>query len=147
MERDYFIYKSRCEIVIVTDEIAPDAITDELGVTPTRSFRKGEQSVSKHSGSIIVRPHNLWAARSVPTERPDESIGGHLDFFRSYFSSSIELLRGYKENDLFDVTFWVWMETDDVGVGLELDEKEIAFIHSLSNSVHLTVICNGAEQD
>lgn len=50
MEKDNFIYKTHCELAIVSHEISPDFITEELNIVPERTFRKGEQSISKHSG-------------------------------------------------------------------------------------------------
>ncbi|MFT3946513.1 MAG: DUF4279 domain-containing protein [Agriterribacter sp.] len=145
MKGDYFIFKTHCELVIVSNEISLNYITDNLGVIPTRFFQKGEQSVSKHSGSIIIKPHNLWAFKSVPTELKEESISHHIEYFKSIFSTKIDVLKKYKEDNRFDVTFWVWFETDNAGIGFGLQEDELDFLNKISNRVTFSVICNKNE--
>ncbi|MGJ1409068.1 DUF4279 domain-containing protein [Sphingobacterium thalpophilum] len=147
MKGDYFIYKTYCELVIVSNEISPNYITDNLGVVPTRSFQKGERSVSKHSGSTIIKPHNLWASKSVTTELEEESISQHIDYFRSIFFSKIDLLKKYKEDNRFDVTFWVWIETDNAGIGLGLNEDELDFLNKITNRMSFSITCNRIEEE
>lgn len=147
MKGDSFIYKIHCELGIVSNIISPDYITDELDVVPTRSFRKGEQSFSKHSGSIITKPHNLWAFKSESTELEEENISYHIDYFRQIFSSKIDVLKRYKEEVCFEVNFWVYVETDNAGIGLDLNEEELDFLNMISNRIHFSVICNNEIED
>lgn len=133
MENDYFTYKSHCELTIVSDEISPESITEELGVLPTRAFKKGDQSVSKHSGSIVSKPYNLWALISNVYTSKEEDISCHMDFFKSVLSEKLNILEKYKCGPLYEVTFSIWVETDNAGIGLDLDEKQMAFLSSISN--------------
>lgn len=140
MERDNFIYKTHCELAIVSDKISPDFITEELNIVPEISFKKGDQTVSKHSGSIITKPHNAWALKSKSSELEDETISHHIEHFKSTLISKIEVLKKYKEDARFEVTFWIWIETDNAGIGLDLSENEIAFLNSFSNRVHFSLL-------
>lgn len=140
MERDNFIYRTHCELAIVSQEISPEFITEDLNIVPERTFRKGEQSVSKHSGSIINKPHNLWALKSKNSELEEETISHHIEYFKSTFSSKIEVLKKYKDDIRFEVTFWIWVETDNAGIGLDLNQNEIAFLNSISNRIHFSLI-------
>lgn len=140
MERDNFVYKTHCELAIVSNEINPDFITKELNILPDRSFKKGEQSVSKYSGSIITKPHNLWAIKSKSTELEEETISHHIDYFKSTFLSKIEILKKFKEDTRFEITFCIWIETDNAGIGIDLNESEITFLNSISNRVHFSLL-------
>jgi len=140
MENDKFLFKTFCELAIVSDEVDPDAITEELNIFPDRSFRKGEQYVSKHSGSIGTKFQNLWALTSKTTELEEETISHHIEYFKSIFSSKMSSLKKHKEDSRFVVTFWIWIESDFAGIGLDLTDNELDFISSLSNSVHFSVI-------
>lgn len=147
MQTDYFIYKTHCELVIVSDEVSPDDITHDLGVIPTRFFTKGEQAVSKYSDSIMIKPHNLWALQSTPTVLKKEKISHHVEYLKSVFLDKINLLKKYKEDKRLDVTFWIWIETDDAGIGFSLQEHELEFINTVSNRVTFSVISNTQSQE
>jgi len=38
MQSDNFMYKTHCELAIVSDVISPDLISKELNIIPERSF-------------------------------------------------------------------------------------------------------------
>ncbi|MBL0051181.1 MAG: DUF4279 domain-containing protein [Bacteroidetes bacterium] len=116
--------QTHCELAIVSDEISPDFLTGELHIVPERTFRKGEQFVSKHSGSIITKPHNLWAIKSKPSELEEETISHHIEYFKSVFSTKIGILKKIKEDTRFEITFWIWIETDNAGIGFVLKRKQ-----------------------
>ena len=40
MEKDCFLNRVYCELVIVSDTLNPDQLTNELGVSPSRSFTR-----------------------------------------------------------------------------------------------------------
>ncbi len=145
MERDNFIYKTHINFSIVSHEIDPDSITKELNIVPERTFKKGEQTVSKHSGSIITNPHNLWSIGSKSSELEEETISHHIEYFKSIFLSKAEVLKKLKEDARFEVSFWVWIETDNAGIGLDLDEAEMSFLNSISNRVHFSLIAKAED--
>lgn len=145
MNKNSFYFKSECELIIVSNEIKPNFITNEIGIEPTRSFIKGEKSVSKASGSIIVKPHNLWALKSNPTKLYDETIQHHVEYFRLVLSSKINFLNMYKQDPLFDVVFWFFVTTDNGGIGLDFNSIDLEFLNSISNRLHFSLICNVVE--
>jgi hypothetical protein len=140
MERDNFIYKTHCELVIISDEIDPDYISKELSVVPGRFFFKGEQTLSRHSGSLIIKPHNLWALTSLHTELEVETISHHIKYLQSVFLLKTDVLKKYKEDTRFEITIWVWIETDNAGIGFDLNEIEMSFLNSISNRVYFSLI-------
>jgi hypothetical protein len=140
MENENFIYKSYCELAIVSNAISPELITEELGVLPSRTFRKGDQSVSKHSGSIIIKPHNLWALKSNIYQSEEETINYHIDFFRSALKEKLNILMKYKNDTCYDISFCIWIETDNSGIGLNLEENQMAFLNNISNRIRMVFI-------
>lgn len=140
MERDYFVYKTHCELEIISDEVNPDLITDELNISPIRSFKKGEITTSKHSTRTGRKPHNLWAIKSESFDTEEESISQHIEYFKSILLPRIDILKKYKEDPRFEISFWIWIETDNAGIGIELNEDEISFLNSFSNRIHFSFI-------
>lgn len=135
-----FIYTTQCELAIVSDEFDPDLITKELNIEPTRSFKKGEQSISKHSGSIITKPHNLWALKSKSLKSEEETIKPHIDYLKSLLQPKLEVLKRYKRDSRFEVSIWIWLETNNLGIGLDLDEEQLDFLGAISNRMHFSLI-------
>jgi hypothetical protein len=135
-----FIYTTQCELAIISDEFDPDLITQELNIEPSRSFKKDDQSVSKHSGSIITKPHNLWALKSKSFESEEETIKPHIDYLRSVLQPKLDVLKRYKGDSRFAVSIWIWLETNNSGIGLELDEDQLDFLGAISNSIHFSLI-------
>gem|GEM_PF-4937366 len=82
----------------ISHEIDSESITKELSIVPEKSLKKGEQTVSKHSGSIITNPHNLWSIRSKSSELEEETISHHIEYFKSIFLLKAEVLKKFKED-------------------------------------------------
>ncbi len=142
MERDYFLNKSYCQFGITSDIVSPDHISQKLGLLPDRSFKKGETSISKHSGSIITKPHNLWSISSKTIISEEESISPHLKYLKSRLEGKSEVLKKLKDDTKFELSFWVWIETDNAGIGLDLSEEEMSFLTDCSNRVHFSFLTN-----
>ena len=140
MEKDCPTFKTHIEFAITSHEIDLDTISDELGMLPDRSFRKGDLVTSKHSPRVGREPYSLWALKSEPSELEEETIGHHIEFLKSILLPKIDILKRYKEDDRFSVSFWIWIETDDSGIGLELNESEMSFLNSISNWVHFSLL-------
>jgi uncharacterized protein DUF4279 len=142
MERDNFIYKSHCQFGIISDTVSPDEISKLLEITPDKSFKKGEKSISKHSGSVVTKPHNLWSIKSKPSELEKETISHHIEYFISILSPKKKIINKYKEDFRFDVGFWIRIETDNSGIGFDISEKEMSFLNGYSNNIHFSFITN-----
>lgn len=140
MKKDYFSNKIYCELAIVSDTFSPEQLTEMLSINPHRSFSKGDTYKSKHSGSLITRPHNLWAVRTKETISVEQDITSHILQLKSILDSSINRLKELKKNDDAELTLTLWFETEDAGIGVDIFDTEISFIHDITNRVHLSVI-------
>lgn len=140
MKNKNFIYKTYCELAIVSDQINPELITKELGVLPNRVFKKGDQSISKYSGSVIVKPHNLWALRSEIFQSELETIDEHIDYFKSILNEKLYILEKYKNDIRYDISFSIWIETDNSGIGLDLNKNQIIFLENISNRIRFVFV-------
>ena len=142
MEEDFFPNKIYCELAIVSDTIAPEQLTRNLNVLPDRFFSKGDTFKSKHSGSVVTRPYNLWAVSSDVTISDKQDVGQHILYLKSLFGDSFDKLTKLKEDDRLELTLWFWLETEDAGAGFDIAEYEMAFVCSIANKVSFSVISN-----
>ncbi len=142
MNENCFSYRTHCELIILSDEFSPAYISEGLGIDPSRSFKKGDETISNKSGSIVRKPYNLWALSSNPTDLREETISHHINHLKSTFSLKIDALMKYKENPSFEVSLWVWIETDNVGIGLDLNNTDLDFINCVTNRVHVSFLSN-----
>ncbi len=143
-----FVYKSYCEFVITSDLISPEKLTSKLKIEPNRFFKKGDKKISKHSGSIIERTHNLWAIKSEVTISAEESISNHIMNLRSRLEDQGDVMKDFKNNPDVELTFWIWVETDNSGVGIDLTEKETGFLNDYYfNTVHFSFLTNEMEME
>ena len=140
MERNCFIYKTRVSFIITSPDIDLDTISGELGIFPDRSFRKGDLVTSKHSPRVGREPYSLWAIQSQTYESEDGVISHHIEYLKSILLPKIDVLKRYKEDARFGVAFRIWIQTNDSAIGLDLAESEIAFMNSVSNSIHFSLL-------
>ncbi|MGZ5221618.1 MAG: DUF4279 domain-containing protein [Flavisolibacter sp.] len=130
---------SFCEFIITSDNESPDEISDILKVTPTRSFSKGETYKSPSSGSIITRPHNLWAINTKHI-LVNPKIDRHISHLRKSLESKIHLIKDLKSNLKCDLTFWVWITSPDSVISFDIGVKNTRFIGLLSAPLRFTII-------
>jgi len=142
MEKEWFMNKISCEFVIVSDTISPGQLTNDLSVNPHRAFSKGDTHKSKHSGSLITRPHNLWAVSSKAIISEEQDITSHILQLKSHFEGSIDKLKELKKDDKAELTLWLWFETEDAGIGIDILEPELSFINCITNRIHFSVIAD-----
>lgn len=141
MEKDAFLNKSYCEFIIISEVISPDIFTKELNIQPSRSFCKGDKITSKYSNSTGKTQHNLWALQSEILISEEEDILSHINYFKNIIEEKIDIFRSYKADPKIEITFWIWIETEDAGIGLELFEQEVNFLNDVTNRIHLSFIC------
>jgi len=142
MKKDYFVNKLYCEFTIVSDEIEPEEISHILGISPDRFFVKGETSLSRNSGSVIKKPHNLWSISSSAIISEEVNISSHLEHLKLKLIKKIKVLKRLKSDVKYELSFWVWLETDNSGIGLDISEQEMLFLTECSNRVHFSFITN-----
>jgi hypothetical protein len=142
MNSDYFINKSYCELGIVSQEVDPKTILKQLNIDPLNSYTKGDTFSSKRTGRIGKRFQNLRAIRSETIISEKLDLSSHILYFKSLLSSKMIVISEFKNNPLFEISFWIWIETDNLGIRIELSNEDISFINSISNRVHFSVITN-----
>jgi len=143
MRGDNFVFKTQISFGIKSDTIEPDVITKELNIIPSdSSFKKGDTWESKHDGTKHVRNSNIWRIETELTVLEEETVSHHIEYLKSVFLTKMDILKRYKEDNRFEVIFWIWIETDNAGIGLDLSEEELIFLNDISNRVHFSIICN-----
>lgn len=142
MNRDYFINKFYCELVIVSKEIDLNNITKVVNIEPYRAYSKRDSFKSKHLGITGKRFQNLWAIKSDTIISEDESITSHIFYFKVLLKDKMEAFYEFKNNPAYEVSFWIWVETDNAGIRFDLSSKDIDFINSISNRMPFSLITN-----
>jgi hypothetical protein len=142
MNREYFTNKSYCEFGIVSQEVAPKTISKLLNIEPFNSYAKGDTFSSKHTGRVGKRFQNLWSIRSKTIISEREDLSSHILYFKSLLSNKMNVISELKNNSIYEISFWIWIETDNAGIGIDLSSEDIAFLHSISNRVHFSIITN-----
>lgn len=142
MEKHYFSNKIYCELTIVSDTTSPEQITKMLDINSHRSFSKGDTYKSKHSGSLITRPHNLWAVSSKEAISEEQDITSHILQLKSLLDRGINGLKELKKDDNVELTLTLWFETEDAGIGIDIFESEISFILDIANRIHISVVAD-----
>ena len=142
MNGDYFINKSYCELGIVSQDVDPNVITELLNIEPINSYSKGEIFTSKHTGKVGKRFQNLWSIRSKAVISEKEDLSLHILYFKSILCDRMNVISELKTNPIYDISFWIWIETENAGIGVDLSNDDISFINSISNRVHFSIITN-----
>ena len=142
MEKDHFSNKIYCEFAIVSDTIDPDQLTKKLGISPHRFFCKEDTYKSKHSDSLITRPHNLWAVSSEKIISEEQDIKPHILQLKSLLKDCVDILKELRSDNSVELMLWFWFETEDAGIGIDIFEPEMSFIHDITNRLHFSVVAN-----
>ena len=142
MERDYFANMSYCELVITSDEVEPSLITNKIKIEPTSSYSKGEIFTSLQTGKVNMRYQNLWSLKSDSIISEKEDLTSHLLYFEKLFKDKLDVISEIKKSAFFEVSFWIWIETEDAGIGLDLQSENLSFITQISSRVHITILTN-----
>ena len=140
---DDYLFKISCEVGVTSSEISVEEITEKLGVSPHRFFRKGEEFSSRHSGTKGVRGYNLWAVSSSERIFKYENVRPAIKELRKILGGKKRerALLELKNDKRCDVSMFIRVETDDAGIGMDVLEDEIAFLN-LMNWVHITCLPN-----
>ncbi|MDQ1087524.1 DUF4279 domain-containing protein [Siphonobacter sp. SORGH_AS_1065] len=141
---DEFLTEISCEFIITSNQLSHHQITSLLNIQPTRAFNKGETSVSKHSGSILTRPHTLWAFKTevLRSEWIDPSMSQHLTLLTSIFAAKQSLLEELKDRFECERCLFIWINTEESGLGMDIKSSDLSIINSLVDHWHFTVIPN-----
>lgn len=140
MDKNFFFNKSHCELGITSQEVDPKTISKLLNIEPFSEYTKGEIFTSKQTGFVAKRFQNLWAIRSETIISEKEDLSPHILYFKSLLENKLDVLSKFKNDPLYDVSFWIWIEMDESGIGIDLSDVDLTFINSISNRVHISVV-------
>jgi hypothetical protein len=140
VDKNRFLNKIYCKFSITSELLSPEEITRYLDVSPHRSFKKGDTYKSKHSGSLVTRPHNLWGILSKETISEEQEIASHISYLRILFENKIDLLKALKDSGRVEISLWLWFQTEDAGIGIDLLEPDLVFITKIINRLHVSVV-------
>jgi hypothetical protein len=142
MNRENFLNKSFCELGIVSQEVDPGTISRLLNIEPFNSYAKGDTFSSKLTGRIGKRFQNLWSIRSKTIISEKEDLSSHILYFKSLLINKMNIISELKNSSIYVISFWIWIETDNAGIGIDLSSEDLAFLNSISNRVHFSIITN-----
>lgn len=133
------IYSCRCKLGITSKEITVEEITEQLGIYPHRCYRKGDVFYSKTTGRNGKKIYNLWevCSKSICLDSPDINVS--LDELRGIFKEKYDILQNFKKDTRCDVSIWIWIETNELAMELNIKETNLCFL-DLVNWMHLSFI-------
>ena len=131
-EREYFYNKSISYFSITSKSIPPEQITEELGIQPDRTFKKGPYK-RKNSDQIYTNMFHLWEISSKDAIHEEESVSPHIRYLKNKLKSKLDILRRYKKDPQYDLIVVIWLETEMGSMGFSFYEEELAFINSICN--------------
>jgi hypothetical protein len=140
MAKGPFSSTINCEFIITSESVLPEEITSYLGISPHRSFKRGDTHRSKYSGSLITRPHHLWAVMSKATISEEQDIKPHMLYIKPLLHDKIDLLSKLKDDARLETSFWLWFRTEEAGIGIDLFETEMVIMNKIAKRLHISVI-------
>ena len=122
-EPEYF-FRFSATLRIFGDIEDLDAITADLGVTPTHAHRRGDKPLPT---SLRVYEHDMWSySAPVPRDRPLEA---HLEALWRVVRPHAAYLRGLKERLSVDV--YCSYHTNCSTGGFEVDHRALTIFQEL----------------
>ena len=131
--REYFLHRSSCNFVVVSNTVSPEEITLELGISPTRTLKKGEKGVGKRANSAIISPHNIWEIWSGDIINEEFEAASHIEYLKEKLKNSLAAISRYRENSEVELIVSVWIESELSGTGFSLTTEEMTFINAVSD--------------
>jgi uncharacterized membrane protein YvbJ len=135
-----FSYKIHCELIITSEILTPAQISEIINIKATRSYTKGDVFKSNTSGTEGKRINNLWAVKSDEILTNEENISIHLQYFIDLLSNKTQLISDLRNAPTNDVSFWVWIESNELGISTEMSERELSFLNKIVNRLHFTIL-------
>jgi hypothetical protein len=142
MDNNCFINKSHCQLGITSQEVDSKTISKLLNIEPSSAYSKGDTFTSKHTGAVGKRFQNLWSIKSETIISEKEDLSPHILYFKTLLENKMDILSEIKSSPLYELSFWIWIETENAGIGIDISNIELSFINSISNRVHFSIITN-----
>ena len=132
-------FETHISFSIKTNDVEPSIITKELGIWPDISFIKGDSYASNFSKTIGYREWNLWTIESPWTTLDEETVSHHIKYFKEILLPHAEILKRYKQNNNFELSFFIMIRSYDAGFFLNLPEEEMSFLNKYANRTVVAV--------
>jgi hypothetical protein len=144
MIRECFRNKITCEFAIITNDLDTQTISHELNIAPHRYFNKGDSITSENSLRVGNKPYGLWAIASRVTIDEEINLLKHLKYFKKLLSNKLDIIKMLQNKYGLECIFSISIETEDAGIGFDLNELDLSFINKISNRLSLTFIAKEA---
>ncbi len=131
-ERAYRNKRIRCDFSIVSQTVLPEQITQELGIQPNRSYRKGDYKMEGRD-TIYTYPSHLWEISSVEAIHNEKNIQLHIDYVKKELENKFDILDRYKQDPRYESIISIRDETETGSVGIDLNIDDLTFIRSICN--------------
>jgi hypothetical protein len=118
---------------IAGDGVDPDIVTRDIGIEPTRAFRKGEEYVSR-GGGILSRPIGVWRFSSE-REVNSTSTEEHAKHILDKLEPRVGAIAQYMRSPEIRTVIAVWFEARDGHGGYTLKASTLSRLCRLCNDI------------
>jgi hypothetical protein len=116
------------------DDLDPAEITAAIGVSPTRSFRRGDVFISV--GIERRRPWGVWV---LETRRSSNNIDDHLEDLLLDLEPRKDVIRRINDRAGFHTLLKIWWIQTDITIGLSINGQLLSRASALVESVGVTI--------
>lgn len=134
-----------CRYEITSETIDVSTISEKIGITPYQTFSKGEKTVSKYSGSVLIKPHNLWALQSPPTISAEIELATHIQFFQNLLKDKVLEIQEFMNDPVCHCIFRIILESEDAGVSFTITEADAKQVYSYANEILFSIVFTEAQ--
>ena len=123
---------------IGSEDLDPTEISSVLGLVPTRSFRKGEEYVSK-TGRVMKHPIGMWHFSTKANK--SKSLEDHCQQLLRDLDDRTDALKSFRESGRFRISITVQWDSGGAGHGgfevsgatisrlaMQVDDLEVHFM-------------------
>jgi hypothetical protein len=115
------------------EELDPTGISSILGLVATRSFRKGEEYLSR-TGRVMKRPIGVWHFSTQSNQ--SKSLEQHCRQLLLASDDRRDALKNLRESGRYRISLTVWWNTGGAGHGgLEVSGETISRLATLVDDV------------
>lgn len=142
MDSSYFKVKSTCQYAFSSQKVELDFLTKLLEVVPDSYYKKGDLFTSPSTKLVNKRFQHLWSLNSKEIISTEEDISAHIDYFKSLFFKKVKEIEQLKSNIEIDISFWIWIESENSGIGFDIVDTDLDFIKRISKRLNVSFVGN-----
>jgi len=119
-------------------------VTNELGIVPSRCYNKGDDNIGKCTGKNYPYLWGLWEIEAPIQTNDNCKISNGIKYFKELLNDKFKIITKLKNDYNFECIFYIDIETDMPGAGIDLEEDDMFFIAKISTrySCHITYTAN-----